>query len=70
MLNYPLIEVCIDKIEKKYNKVFTNYSELSDLIRTELQENISEEDILEYYEKYYCTEVEDVKIHFKQLNLF
>lgn len=67
MPNYPLIEICIDKIEAKHRRVFTNYQELSELIRTDLQENISASDILEYYEKYYCCESLDKRIHLKAI---
>ncbi len=53
-MNYALIELCIDTIERNHNKVYTNYKELSELIRIEMKEVISEEEILDYYENYYC----------------
>ncbi len=70
MPNYPLIEICIDKIEAKYNKVFTNYQELSELIKEQLKENISASDILEYYEKYYCVDCYESKLHLETLNIY
>jgi hypothetical protein len=66
-MKYPLIEICIDTIEKRYNKVFTDYQELSGLIREQLKENISVSDILEYYEKYYYQKCIEAKVHLNQV---
>jgi len=67
MINYPLIEICIDQVEKNYNKVFSDYQELSEVIAKDLNETFSKEELLDYYENYYCCEQQEAKILYKNI---
>ena len=66
---YANIEVMIDLIEEKYHRVFTNYSELADKININFCINISTEDIIQYYEKYYDVDIKDKELITKNLNI-
>lgn len=69
MTNYLLIENCIDDVESRTNKVYTDYAELAEKIEELLHVDITEDDILDYYENYYCCEQEDLKVQSRYLHL-
>lgn len=59
------LEVMIDLVHSKYNKVFTDYKELSDIINKEFNCNTTDSDIWNYYEP----EVQDKIIHSQVLQI-
>lgn len=68
-MSYPLIEQCIDEVESMTSKVYTDYGELADRIQQLLGIDITKEDIIDYYENYYCCEQEDIKLQARFLHL-
>ena len=67
IFNPQIIELFISLTEKKYNKVFTDYKELSKVISKDFKIQITEKDIWNYYEP--GIEEEDKRIHNKSLNI-
>jgi hypothetical protein len=65
--SFESIEVMIDLVQDKYDKVYTNYEELAEVINKNFNTKVSENDILNYYENYYDIDLEDKKIHYKTL---
>ena len=65
--NPKLIEVFISTVEKKKNKVYTNYKDLASEINSEFKTDVTEMDIWRYYEP----EIEelDVRIHNNSLDI-
>lgn len=59
------LEVMIDLVHSKYNKVFTDYKELANIINKEFSCNITDGDIWNYYEP----EVQDKIIHSQVLQI-
>lgn len=48
--NPELTQIGIDFCTQKYNKVFTDYTELAQVINLEFGEQVTAEDIWNYYE--------------------
>lgn len=64
------LEVAIDLVEDKYKKVFTDYQELAEKICLNFKVDVTKEQILEYYEEYYCQiEKQDKKVQVKNLGI-
>ncbi len=61
------LEIFIDLMHKKHNKVFTNYKELADLINDSFYTDYNEQDIWNYYEP--LEEQTDKEIHNRSLNI-
>lgn len=66
---YKELEVYIDLVEEKYNKVFSDYQDLADKINLNFGTIFAKEDVEHYYDKYYLQEEEDMKLQFKNLGL-
>lgn len=68
-MSYTVIEQSIDQVEAMTSKIYTDYAELADRIQQLLGLQITKEDIVDYYENYYCCEQEDLKIQSRFLHL-
>lgn len=69
LYNPQQLEIFIDLIEDKYNKVFTDYKELAEVISKDFKVHVNENDVWNYYENYYCLEIKDKEIHNKSLGI-
>ncbi len=65
VLSMEKLEVAIDLIHAKENKVFTDYTELADKINTSFGYEVTGQDILDYYESVYYIESLDRQLHYK-----
>lgn len=61
------LEIFIDLMHRKHNRVFTNYKELATLINDSFYTDYTEQDIWDYYDP--PSEVVDKEIHNKSLNI-
>ena len=61
------LEIFIDLMHKRHNKVFTDYKELVNLINDSFYTDYVEQDIWDYYEP--VPEQTDKEIHNKSLNI-
>lgn len=68
-MNVQQLEVLIDLVESKSQKVYTNYQVLSEVINAEFKTQVTAKEILEYYENWYCLDQKDREIHNKSLNI-
>ena len=66
---YRELEIYIDLVEEKYEKVFSDYQELAEKINLNFGTTFDKEDVEHYYDKYYMLETEDMKLQAKNLGI-
>ncbi len=63
------LEMFIDLIEAKNNKVYSDYKELAEVISRDFEVLVTEEEVWDYYDNYYCISARDKEIHNNSLGI-